>query len=982
MSQINRISGGLIDRDKTLNFKFDGRIFEGHPGDTLASALLANGQRLVGRSFKYHRPRGIVTAGSEEPNALVQLRRGAHQEPNTRATETELFEGLEATSQNHRGSLKYDLMAVNDLLSPFLTAGFYYKTFMWPKVFWEKVYEPAIRASAGLGRLSGEPDPDTYDKGFLHCDILIIGGGAAGLSAALTAGRSGARVILAEENFRMGGRLIAETLELGGMSGTEWVTETLAELTAMTNLRFMPRTTVYGAFDHGIYGALERMTDHLSSNEQKPRQVLWRIYSKRAILCAGATERLIAFGNNDRPGVMLAGATRAYVNRWAVTPGERIAIFTNNNDGWRTATDLTEKGVEVTAVVDTRDGPARVTPSGASVVMGGRIIDTKGRHGIRSLTLSNGQTIPADCLAVSGGWNPNVHLTCHQGGRPVWRDDIAAFIPGDNLPVGMTVAGAANGSLGLAGALAEGGKAGNVATQDIGYSKSNYTAPKTEEEAVGISAFWYVKESQQRSWLDLQNDVTIKDVQLACQEGFRAVEHMKRYTTLGMATDQGKMANVPALAVLAECTNKSIPDTGTTVFRPPYSPVSIGAFAGRSRGNDFRPYRLTPSHDWAVEQSAVFVETGMWLRARWFPQPGETHWRQHVDREVLQTRKSVGVCDVTTLGKIDIQGRDAPAFLNSVYANAFGKLAVGKVRYGLMLREDGIAMDDGTTARLSEKRFVMTTTTANAVSVFRHLEFCRQCLWPGMDVHVISATEQFAQYSVAGPNSRRLLGRLVDPEFDISNEAFPFMACAEITVCGGTPARLFRISFSGELAYEIAVPARYGDALIRVLIAAGEPFDVVPYGTEALSVMRIEKGHPAGGELNGQTTAHDLGMGRLLSKSTDYIGNTLRQRPGLSFEDRPTLMGFRPVDRSENLTAGAHIIAKGKEATMENDEGWISSVASSPTLKYSIGLGFIKRGSRRLGDVIRVVNPLKGEDVEAEIVSPHFFDPDGERLRV
>ena len=457
---------------------------------------------------------------------------------------------------------------------------------------------------------------------------------------------------------------------------------------------------------------------------------------------------------------------------------------------------------------------------------------------------------------------------------------------------------------------------------------------------------------------------------------------MKRYTTLGMATDQGKMANVPALAVLAECTNKSIPDTGTTVFRPPYSPVSIGAFAGRSRGNYFRPYRLTPSHDWAVEQSAVFVETGMWLRARWFPQPGETHWRQHVDREVLQTRKSVGVCDVTTLGKIDIQGRDAPAFLNSVYANAFGKLAVGKVRYGLMLREDGIAMDDGTTARLSEKRFVMTTTTANAVSVFRHLEFCRQCLWPGMDVHVISATEQFAQYSVAGPNSRRLLGRLVDPEFDISNEAFPFMACAEITVCGGTPARLFRISFSGELAYEIAVPTRYGDALIRVLIAAGEPFDVVPYGTEALSVMRIEKGHPAGGELNGQTTAHDLGMGRLLSKSTDYIGNTLRQRPGLNFEDRPTLMGFRPVDRSTNLTAGAHIIAKGKEATMENDEGWISSVASSPTLKYSIGLGFIKRGSRRLGDVIRVVNPLKGEDVEAEIVSPHFFDPDGERLRV
>ena len=981
MSQTNRVSGGLVDRNNVFKFKFDGRLFKGYPGDTLASALLANGQRLVGRSFKYHRPRGIVTAGSEEPNALVQLGRPPHQEPNIRATEVELFDGLEATSQNHRGSVKYDLMAVNDLLWPFLTAGFYYKTFMWPKAFWEKVYEPAIRASAGLGRLSDKPDPDTYDKGFLHCDILIVGSGPAGLSAALVAGRSGARVILADENFHMGGRLIAETRELSGMSGLNWVTEVLAELGAMTNLRVMPRTTVYGAFDHGIYGALERIPDHLSSNRQKPRQVLWRIYSKRTILCAGATERLIAFGNNDRPGVMLAGATRAYVNRWAVTPGKRIAIFTNNNDGWRTATDLVEKDVEVTAVVDTRHGLARATPSGTSVIMGGRIIDTNGRHGIHSFTLSNGHIIRADCLAVSGGWNPNIHLTCHQGGRPVWRNEISAFTPGNNLPIGMTVAGAANGSLGLAAALIEGGKAANKATKDLGFSESSYTPPTTEEEDVEVSAFWYVKESRKRSWLDLQNDVTVKDVHLACQEGFNSVEHLKRYTTLGMATDQGKMANVPALAVLAECTNKSIADTGTTVFRPPYTPISIGAFAGRSRGNDFRPYRLTPSHDWAVENNAVFVETGMWLRAQWFPQPGETNWRQHVDREVTQTRKSVGVCDVTTLGKIDIQGRDAADFLNSVYANNFGKLDVGKVRYGLMLREDGIAMDDGTTAHLSKSHFVMTTTTANAVSVFRHLEFCRQCLWPGMDVHVISTTEQFAQYAVAGPNSRKLLQILIDPKFDISNEAFPFMACAEITISGGTPARLFRISFSGELAYEIAVPTRYGDALIRKLMAVGETFDVVPYGTEALGAMRIEKGHAAGGELNGQTTAHDLGMGRLLSKSTDYIGKTLSKRPDLNCENRPTLVGLRPIERSAHLTAGAHIVAPGMEATMANDEGWISSVTFSPTLNYSIGLGFIKHGSKRLGEVIRVVNPLEEEDIKAEIVSPHFFDPEGERLR-
>ena len=981
MNQINRIKGGLIDRRTTLNFTFDNQLFTGHPGDTLASALLANGQRLVGRSFKYHRPRGIVTAGSEEPNALVQLRRNAHQEPNTRATEAELFNGLEATSQNYRGSLKYDLMAINDLLWPFMAAGFYYKTFMWPKGFWEKVYEPTIRASAGLGKLSLAPDPDTYDKGFLHCDILVVGAGPAGLSAALTSARSGARVILADENFHMGGRLIAETYELDNESGVDWVTETMSELIAFKNFRLLSRTTVYGAFDHGIYGALERRTDHLPANEQKPRQVLWRIYARRTILCAGATERLIAFGNNDRPGVMQAGATRAYVNRWSVVPGKRFAVFTNNNDGWRTATDLTEKGIEVAAIIDTRDRPALASPAGTSVVMGGRIINTRGRHGVHSFSLSNGQTIDADCLAVSGGWNPNIHLTCHQGCRPLWRDDLSTFAPGPNLPSGMTVAGAANGSLRLTQALTEGSKAGALAAEDLGFSASSHRTPKTQDETVEISAFWHVKESQKRCWLDLQNDVTVKDVQLAYQEGFRAVEHMKRYTTLGMATDQGKMASVPALSVLAECSNKSIEDIGTTVFRPPYNPVSIGALAGRSRGKEFRPYRLTPSHAWAIDKAAVFVESGMWLRARWFPQAGEKHWRQTVDREVVQTRRSVGVCDVTTLGKIDIQGKNAAIFLNSVYANGFGKLAVGKVRYGLMLREDGIAMDDGTTARFSETRFVMTTTTANAVSVFRHLEFCRQCLWPKMDVHLLSTTEQYAQYSVAGPNARKLLRKVIDPSFDISNQSFPFMACAEVTVCGGTPARLFRISFSGELAYEIAVPARYGNALIQTLMTAGQEFDAVAYGTEALNVMRIEKGHPAGNELNGQTNGYDLGMGRLLTKPTDYIGRTLSERPGLRSAERPTLVGFRPINRFKDLTAGAHIVAKEADATTKNDEGWISSVAFSPALNHSIGLGFLKRGPERIGEVIRAVNPLKGEDLEAEIVSPHFLDPEGGRLR-
>ena len=979
--QINRVGGGLVERDQVLSFSFEGRRYQGHPGDTLASALIANGVRIVGRSFKYHRPRGIFSAGSEEPSALVELRRGARREPNTRATVTELFDGLVARGQNYRGALEADFLAVNDLMARFLGAGFYYKTFMWPKAFWEKVYEPVIRAAAGLGRLSGEPDPDNYDKGFLHCDLLVIGAGPAGLVAALTAGRAGVRVIIVDEDGRFGGRLNAESLEVDAAPGADWAVAAVAELESLPTVRVMTRTTVFGVYDHGIYGALERRTDHLPQRDDIPRQVLWRIYARRSILAAGATERSIAFGHNDRPGIMLAGAVRTYLNRYGVTPGRRIGIFTNNDDGWRTAVDLRARGVEVAAVVDSRAIAAPADIDGARIVMGGTVIDTVGRAGVKSAVLGDGQAVTLDCLAVSGGWNPNVHLTCHQRGRPVWREDIAAFVPGNDLPPGMTVAGAANGAMTLAMALAEGADAAGEALASLGKKPKAGPVPRAEDEPAAISAFWHVAESRSRCWVDLQNDVTTKDVILSEKEGFRSVEHLKRYTTLGMATDQGRTSNVLGLAVLAAATGRSIPETGTTVFRPPYTPVPIAAFAGRSRGKAFRPTRLTPSHRWAEEQGAVFVEAGLWLRAQWFPRAGETRWRESVDREAAAVRRSVGICDVTTLGKIDIQGRDAAAFLDHVYANGFAKLPVGKVRYGLMLREDGFVMDDGTTARLGETHFVMTTTTANAVSVFRHLEFCRQCLWPELDVHLISVTDQWAQFAVAGPRSRELLRKVVDSRFDLSNEAFPFMACGEVTVAGGTPARLFRISFSGELAYEIAVPARYGDAMIRALMQVGEEFDVVAYGTEALGVLRVEKGHPAGNELNGQTTASDLGLGRMVSARKDCIGKVLSQRPGLSDEARPRLMGFRPVDRARSLKAGAHFIAKGREAVMENDEGWMTSVAYSPSLGHAIGLGFIRRGAERVGEVVTAVNPVEDEAVEVEIVSPHFIDPEGERLR-
>ncbi len=970
MTQGNRITGGLIDRSKTLNFSFDGKAYTGHAGDTLASALLANNVRLMGRSFKYHRPRGPLAAGSEEPNALVELRTGARQEPNTRATVAELFDGLEANSQNRWPSLAFDALAINDRLSNFFAAGFYYKTFMWPKAFWEKVYEPIIRRAAGLGSMSKLEDPDSYDKGFIHCDVLVIGAGPAGLMAALTAGRAGARVVLADEDFRFGGRLNAETFDVGGMPGTDWASTVVTELESLPNVRLMLRTTIIGAFDHGIYSAVERVSDHLAEPRPgKPRQTLWRIYSRHAILAGGATERPIAFENNDRPGIMLAGSLRAYANRWGVTVGDKVAVFTNNADGLRTAQDLKAKAVNVVAVIDARDGD--------------EIIDTSGRLGLTSVTVrrSNGktETIAANALAVSGGWNPNVNITSHHRSKPMWNDEIAAFVPGEGGPANLVAAGAANGILSTHGAFQSGQVRALEVLSELGLKAKASLLPKTEDHPVSIKPLWFVHAGKGRAWIDFQNDVTVKDIKLAHQENFTSVEHLKRYTTLGMATDQGKTGNVVGLAVMAELTGRSIPETGTTVYRPPYTPVAMGTLAGRSRGKEFKPFRLTPSHKWATEQGAIFVEVGMWLRTQWLPRTGETHWRQSVDREVLATRKSVGICDVTTLGKIDIQGTDAGAFLDKVYANTFSTLAVGKCRYGLMLREDGIAYDDGTTARMGTHEYVMTTTTANAVTVFRHLEFVRQCLYPDLDVQLISTTEAWAQYSVAGPNARKLLSKIVDQ--DISDVAFPYMGAGNITVCGGLRARLFRISFSGELAYEIAVPTRYGDALIRKLVEAGQEFDAVVYGTETLGVMRIEKGHVAGNELNGQSTALNMGLGKMVSKKKDSIGMALSQREGLNEPNGYRLVGVKPVNAQQALTAGSHFLEIGAPPVVANDGGWLTSMVYSPHIGSHIALGYLKAGDQKIGKRMRAVNFLNKTDVEIEIVSPHFFDPEGERLR-
>ncbi|WP_182356986.1 sarcosine oxidase subunit alpha family protein [Komagataeibacter europaeus] len=995
-AQSLRTGGGNgVDPGRVIHFTFDGVRYPAHPGDTLASALLANGQRLVGRSFKYHRPRGILSAGPEEPNALLELRTGARREPNSRATVTEVFDGLEVRSQNRWPSLKVDVLGINGLFSPVFTAGFYYKTFMWPASFWEKVYEPLIRRAAGLGRAADEADPDLYEKATTFCDVLVVGSGPAGLAAALAAGRSGARVVLCEQDSVTGGRLRADRTELDGAPGWQWAQQAVDSLRQMPEVRIMTRTCVFGAYDSGTYGALERVADHVATPAAgQPRQRLWRIVAGRCIVASGGIERPMVFSGNDRPGIMLAGAVRTYVNRFGVVPGRRAVIYTNNDDGLRTVTDLHQAGAQIAAVVDTRSAETplarQVTQmAGAKLFTGGAIVSTYGRLGVHTAAIRDrsGRTrhVACDLIAMSGGWNPELSLTTHHGAKPSYNAQSCAFVP-TIFPSGMQAAGVANGTFTIAACLDEGARQGQDAAAACGFAVEPPALPAVDAESYGIESLQPLPHGQSgkdgKAFIDFQNDVTVKDVRLAALEGFRSVEHLKRYTTLGMATDQGKTSSINGLVHLAQQTDRSIAQTGTTMFRPPVQPVAIGALAGAHTGRHFKPDRLTPTHEWARQQGAVFTANGIWHRAQWFPQAGENDWRDTVNREVRTVRTAVGFCDVTTLGKIDIQGPDAAVFLERLYVNAWQKLPVGRARYGLMLREDGFAFDDGTTARLGEQHYVMTTTTAHAGAVMQHMELCHQWLWPELDVHFISVTDEWAQLAIAGPRSRNVLRHIVDPDFDLSHEAFGYMGAADITICGGQAARLFRLSFSGELAYELAVPARYGDALARLLMTVGAPYGIAPYGTEALGVMRIEKGHPAGPELNGQTTAHDLGMGRMLSTRKDFIGRTMAARPALTDSARPTLVGLRPVNARDELVAGSHLLPRGVAATGAHDEGWISSAAWSPTLDGWIALGFLSNGPARHGETVMVHNLLADSFVAATVGSPVFLDPDGARLHV
>jgi len=969
-------TGGFIDRDRTWSFRFDGRIYEAHPGDTLASALLANGVRLVGRSFKYHRPRGIFSAGPEEPNALVELRDGNRREPNTRMTVTELFDGLEARSQNRFPSLRFDFLSVNALLAPLMPAGFYYKTFMWPPAFWEKFYEPLIRRAAGLGRAAATPDPDTYETLHAHCDVLVVGSGPAGLAAATVAGAAGARVILAEQDFLHGGGLLLDPAQ------EHWRQKMLVTLGAQTETRLLARTTVVGYYDHNVLGAVERVADHLAAPPpHTPRQRFWTIRAKSVVLATGFVERFIAFPGNDRPGVMLAGAAQAFAARFGVRAGDRAVLFANNDAAYESLFALQDAGIFVAGAVDPRTDSTAMAAArarGIAVWADSEITATTGRtqlSGVRIRRRNGTETaLAADLLCLSGGINPSVQLASQSRTKLLWHDGLASFVPGVHIGMSHSV-GAAAGITGISAAAADGARGGAAAATDAGFAADPTIAlPDAAPTDATVFPLWEVK-ARGPAFVDLQTDVTAEDIRLAHREGYHHIEHAKRYTTHSMGTDQGKSGGIIGAAILAEVRGAPIATVGLPNFRPYVTPVTWGAAVGAHVGKDFAPTRRTALHAWHAQHGAVFTDAGLWLRPAYYPIAADKDAWASVLREASAVRQAVGICDVSTLGKIDVQGPDAENFLEHIYANRIASIPIGRARYGLMLREDGMVLDDGTVSRLAADHFFVSTTTANAAAVLTHMEFHLQTVWPDLDVQLASVTDHWAAMSLAGPSARQVLHACVQ-NLNIANESFPFMAVADANLTG-CPVRVFRISFSGELAYEIATPSGHAQTVWRAVLEAGRAHGITPYGTEALGLLRIEKGHPAGAELNGQTTANDLGLGRMCGKKSDFVGRVLARRPGLTDPARPRLVGILPTDPDQELRAGAHLVLPNTTESL----GWISSVTRSVILESWIGLAFLQDGERRTGENLHATFPLKNELAEIRIVSPHFVDPDGKNVR-
>ncbi|AOZ12615.1 sarcosine oxidase subunit alpha family protein [Pseudomonas lundensis] len=1005
MSQTHRLAhGGRVDRTRVLTFTFNGHTYTGYEGDSLAAALLANGVHIIGRSFKYSRPRGIYAAGAEEPNAVLQIgATEATQIPNVRATQQALYQGLVATSTNGWPNVNTDMMGIlGKVGGKLMPPGFYYKTFMYPKSFW-MTYEKYIRKAAGLGRSPTQNDPDTYDYMNRHCDVLIVGAGPAGLAAALAAARSGARVIVADEQEEFGGSLLDSRESLDGKPAMEWVASVVAELRGMPDVVLLPRATVNGYHDHNFLTIHERLTDHLG--DRAPiglvRQRIHRVRAKRVVLATGACERPLVYGNNDVPGNMLAGAVSTYVRRYGVAPGRTLLLSTNNDHAYRVALDWLDASLPVVAIADARSNPRgalveEARAKGIRILTGSAVIEARGsKHvtGARVAAIdlnthrvtSPGELLDCDLIATSGGYSPVVHLASHLGGKPVWREDILGFVPGD-APQKRVCVGGINGVYRLGDSLADGFEGGVRAACEAGFNAVEGVLPKAlnhhQEPTLALFHVPHEKGTARapKQFVDLQNDVTAAAIELATREGFESVEHVKRYTALGFGTDQGKLGNVNGLAIAARSLNVSIPQMGTTMFRPNYTPVTFGAVAGRHCGHIFEPVRYTALQAWHVKQGAAFEDVGQWKRPWYFPRPGED-LHAAVKRECQAVRDSVGMLDASTLGKIDIQGPDAREFLNRIYTNAWTKLDVGKARYGLMCKEDGMVFDDGVTACLADNHFVMTTTTGGAARVLQWLELYQQTEWPELKVYFTSVTDHYATLTLSGPNSRKLLSEVTD--IDLDRDAFPFMSWKEGRVAG-VPARVFRISFTGELSYEVNIQADYAMGVLEAIVEAGKAYNLTPYGTETMHVLRAEKGFIiVGQDTDGSMTPDDLNMGWCVgrNKPFSWIGWRGMNREDCVREARKQLVGLKPVNPTQWLPEGAQLVFDPKQAIPMSMVGHVTSSYTCGSLGYSFAMGVVKDGLKRMGE--RVFAPLAdGSVIEAEIVSSVFFDPKGERQNI
>ncbi|MEN0041080.1 MAG: sarcosine oxidase subunit alpha family protein, partial [Pseudomonadota bacterium] len=949
-------------------------------------ALLANGVHLMGRSFKYHRPRGVMAAGVEEPSALMQISRAGQNDkartvPNVRASVQEVFDGLEATSQNRWPTLPFDLGAVNNLMSALFSAGFYYKTFKWPRAAWETVYEPFIRAAAGLGNAPERADPDRYTNRFAHCDVLIIGGGAAGLAAACAAAKQKKDVILVDENPDLGGWMLSDTdIRIDGLTGPQWVAERIVELKAAKNVRILTRTTGFGYFQQNMVALQERLTDHLSRPDpDMPRERLWQVRAKQVVLAQGAIERHMVFPGNDRPGIVLASAAQTWLNRYGVIVGTRVGLVTACDSAYAAAFDLTEEGVEIAAIVDHRDTVAddirqQAQEFGIPILTGHHVTATTGRLRVNGMAAKphsggNEQEFEVDAILMSGGWTPSLHLYSQSRGKPAWDEATQRFLPGIS-PQDCVSIGGCNGTDDMNAVLME-------ATEAVGGTAKRHDISNDVSCSSGMIGATGDSADKGKAFVDFQNDVTAKDISLAVREGMHSIEHVKRYTTNGMATDQGKLSNMHGLAIAAKKLDKPIPKVGLTTFRAPYTPVTFGAIIGQARGPLFDPVRETPIHHWAVENGAEFEPVGHWQRAWYYPRAGED-MHEAVDRECQTVRKVAGVFDASTLGKIEVVGPDAAAFMDKLYTNGWSKLKAGRAKYGIMLREDGFIYDDGVVGKISDNRFHVTTTTGGAPRVLVHMEDYLQTEFPDMQVWLTSVTEQWATIAVQGPKAREIIEPLVSGA-DISAEKFPHMSVAECDVCG-VPARLFRISFTGELGFEINVPADYGRSVWEAVWERAEPMGACVYGTEAMHVLRAEKGYIiVGQDTDGTVTPHDAGLSWAIAKTKpDFVGKRGMERPDLKADGRRQLIGLKTKDPNKVLQEGAQIVADPDQPIPMKMLGFVTSSYWSGTLGHSIAMALVEGGFGRMGETLYV--PMEDEVIEVEVTGTVFYDPKGERL--